>query len=551
MAPAADSMALGRAALSEARWADARASFEAAYAVEPDSAEVLDGLSEARWWLGEWHESRELRERAFARHRANDSRAAAARAAIWLANEYLLAAGNRAAWNGWLERAAGLLEGLPACVEHGWLWFSRGRRIDDPTEMAAACSQALELARRLGDVDLEIVALSQVGRALVAQGRSTEGFARLDEAMAAVNAGEQRSHFTVAEACCNMLTTCEGAADMERLAQWCRVTDEVSRRFNGLTMYSFCRLNHASVLLAQGRFVDAEQELLAGIEMALRGYPTFAATLQAKLAEVRLAQGRLEEAQEFLVGHEDQAASVRPLAKLWLYRGEAEPARNLLLRRLSLVGRDSMQAAPLHALLVEAQLALGDVNAAEAAAKELSSLAAATERSACLAVSDLALGSVASARHDARAWVHFGAALERFVTLEMPFEAARARLGMARALAESDAHGARDMARRAWADFERLGAARELDRASELLRELGVAMGPGRRSEGLLSEREAEVLDCLRFGASNVEIGKRLFISPKTVEHHVSKILGKLGLKSRAAAAAYASKQSRPESDAK
>ncbi|HXK20891.1 MAG TPA: LuxR C-terminal-related transcriptional regulator, partial [Polyangiaceae bacterium] len=133
----------------------------------------------------------------------------------------------------------------------------------------------------------------------------------------------------------------------------------------------------------------------------------------------------------------------------------------------------------------------------------------------------------------------------------MPFEVARARLGMARALTESDVHGARDMARRAWADFERLGALRELDRAGELLRELGVATGPGRRSEGLLSEREAEVLDCLRFGASNVEIGKRLFISPKTVEHHVSKILSKLGLKSRGAAAAYASKQGRPESDAK
>ena len=504
MASVSDSIALGRAALSEARWADARASFEAADAVEPDSAEVLDGLSEARWWLGEWHESRELRERAFTRHRATNARAPAARAAIWLANEYLLAAGNRGAWNGWLTRAAGLLEGLPPCVEHGWLWFSRGRRLDDPTEMAATCGEALELARRLGDVDLEIVALSQVGRALVAQGRATEGFARLDEAMAAVNAGEQRSHFTVAEACCNMLTTCEGAAEMERLAQWCRVTDDVSRRFNGLTMYSFCRLNHASVLLAQGRFVDAEQELLAGIDMALRGYPTFAATLQAKLAEVRLAQGRLDEAAEFLAGHEDKAFSVRALGKLWLYRGEAEPARQLLLRRLSLVSRDSMQAAPLHALLVEVQLALGDVAGAEVAAQELASLAAQTERAACQAAADYACGMVASAQHDARAWVRFEAAFERFVTLEMPFEAARARLGMARALAESDPQGAREVARRAWVDFERLGAARELDRAGELLRELGVAMGPGRRSEGLLSERETEVLDCLRFGASNV-----------------------------------------------
>jgi tetratricopeptide (TPR) repeat protein len=156
MASARDSIALGRAALSEARWAHARGCFEAASALEPDSAEVLDGLSEARWWLGEWHESRELRERAFARHRASGARAEAARAAIWLANEYLLAAGNRAAWNGWLERAAGLLEGLEPCVEHGWLWFSRGRLLDDPTQMAISCGEALELARRLGDVDASV-----------------------------------------------------------------------------------------------------------------------------------------------------------------------------------------------------------------------------------------------------------------------------------------------------------------------------------------------------------------------------------------------------------
>jgi len=84
-----------------------------------------------------------------------------------------------------------------------------------------------------------------------------------------------------------------------------------------------------------------------------------------------------------------------------------------------------------------------------------------------------------------------------------------------------------------------------------VLRELGVGTGPGRRSEGLLSAREQEVLACLSEGLSNSEIGKRLFISPKTVEHHVGKILGKLGLKNRAAAAAYALKRGRSESDTK
>ena len=551
MLSVADSVALGRAALSKAQWAEAQICFERAATEEPDAPEVLDGLSDARWWLGAWHESREIKERAFARYKAIGARRQAASAAIWLANEYLIATGNRAAWNGWLERAAGLLEGEGPCVEQGWLLFARGRRVHDPEEMAIACNQVLELARLTRDIDLEIVALSQFGRALVAQGRATEGFARLDEAMAAVTAGEQRNFLTVCEACCNMLTTCEGAVEMERLSQWCRVTDEVSKRMNGLTMYSFCRLNYASVLFALGRFAEAEQELLAGHERALRGYASFAAQILTKLAEVRVAQGRLAEAAELLAGEEENAASVRPLAKLLLARGEARQATSLLERRLSLVSKDSMQAAPLYALLTEARLGSGDLPGAAEAARCLTAVATLTERAACVAAGEYATGLVALAERDARAWVHFESALARYAALEMPFEVARARLGMARALASADATAAIEMARRARADFERLGALGELARSSEVLRELGVGTGPGKRSEGVLSERETDVLGCLSEGLSNVEIGKRLFISPKTVEHHVGKILSKLGLKTRAAAAVYALKHGKSESDAK
>jgi len=535
-----DAVALGRSALGEARWADARAHFERAAAIDPDCAAVLDGLSEARWWLGEWHESRELRERAFVCHRAADARREAARAAIWLANEYLIATGNRGAWNGWLQRAAGLLEGLEPGVEHGWLWFSRGRRLDDPKKMEDECVRAFNLARSAGDADLEIVAASQIGRALVAQGRSSEGFARLDEAMAAINAGEQSSYFTVCEACCNLLTTCEGAAEMERLVHWCRVTDEISRRVNGLSMFSACRLNHASVLLALGRFEQAEVELRAGLEVVLRSYPAFAAPLHAKLAELRLVQGRLDDAQDFLTGHEDNPVCVLSLAKLWLARGDAQQALQLLTRRLAIVSSDTMQAAPLYSVLVEAQLEVGDISGAAATAQTLLGVGATTARGVYTAAGKYALGLIALAEHDSGAWFEFEAAFQRYVSLEMPLEIAKARLGMAQALALSDPASAREVARRARADFERLGAARGVDRASEVLRELGVGTGPRPRNNGLLSAREAEVLDSLRLGLSNVAIGKRLFISPKTVEHHVSKILGKLGLRSRAAAAAYA-----------
>jgi DNA-binding NarL/FixJ family response regulator len=59
----------------------------------------------------------------------------------------------------------------------------------------------------------------------------------------------------------------------------------------------------------------------------------------------------------------------------------------------------------------------------------------------------------------------------------------------------------------------------------------------------VLTRREGEVLRLLAWGHSNASIAGQLFISAKTVEHHVGRIMHKLGLRSRAEAAAYAVRQ--------
>jgi DNA-binding NarL/FixJ family response regulator len=136
---------------------------------------------------------------------------------------------------------------------------------------------------------------------------------------------------------------------------------------------------------------------------------------------------------------------------------------------------------------------------------------------------------------------HLERALEAFGSLELPLEACRSRLLLARAIAASEPEAAIAEARGALAGLEALGAARDADAAAALLRTLGVkAARSGPRSVGLLTNRELEVLALLGEGLSNPEMAERLFLSRKTVENHVASVLFKLELSGRAEAAAYA-----------
>jgi DNA-binding CsgD family transcriptional regulator len=86
----------------------------------------------------------------------------------------------------------------------------------------------------------------------------------------------------------------------------------------------------------------------------------------------------------------------------------------------------------------------------------------------------------------------------------------------------------------------------EADAAAALMRSLGVKGRSGPRLPTVLSKRETEVLRLLGDGLSNAAIAERLYISPKTAEHHVGRIYAKLGVRGRGEAAAYAARNLGP-----
>jgi DNA-binding CsgD family transcriptional regulator len=544
----ATGVAEGHAALAAGDWERARSEFEGALTESGgDDPEALDGLGRAFWWLRDSRAAVAHRERAYAGFRRQGELARAARLALWLAREYALVWRNEPAANGWTARAERLLaDGAPG-AEEGWLALARSERATDGSESAGLAAAALETALRAGDTDLEVRALAQLGSAEVSLGQVDQGLARFDEAMAAATAGEPTLE-TFADVCCGLMLACDLAGDEERPKQWSRVVDAFLETYDHVPLLAFCRTCCADVHAAAGRIGEAEEELLEAIrELSRAGLRSRCAPPAAKLAAIRVLQGRFAEAQELLEGFEEEPEAVQAAVALRLARGEPRAAAALLERRLAEVERRTPLAATLLAQLVEVRLSSGDHDQAADAAEETAAIAAQTGRERLQAVAALARGRVAAARREEDARPLLEQAVTLFTRLRLTLEAGRARLELARAIAPAEPEAAVDLARRARTELERTGADREADAASALLRELGARGRAGPRSDGLLSKREREVLALLGEGLTNAGIGGRLFISPKTAEHHVGRILAKLELRSRAEAAAYAIRTGRGE----
>ena len=537
-------LARAQQAIEAGEWSAAKTAFEAVLESE-ESGEVLFGLGVALWWLGETEDSLRHWERAYAAFRRRPDPEQAVLAAFYLSLAYRMSLGNHALARGWLGRAASLVEEFDLGPMNGWVLVGRAYVATDtghPQAGEGYAREAREIAREAGDADLELCAISELGAALVELGRVEEGVALLDEAMAGALAGEGGDLDTIVLISCRTITSCSRGGDLARATQWVRAADDFHQRYGSPHLYTTCRTHYGAILFATGKWEQAEQELEAALKIGKGAEPALHAEALAKLAELRLAQGRTEEAARLLAGYEDHPATAYAVAALHLAGGSTAVASSVLRRRLRELDEQSLGGAALVELLAEAEIAQGAVEEAATLAKRLAQLGSGLGSELIVARGERALGCALVAGGDLEAAMsHLERALAAFGRLEMPLDVGRTRLLLARALAAGDPETAIAEARSALACFEDLGAARDADAAAGFLREQGVkAARAGPKGVGVLTKRELEVLGLLGEGLSNPDIAERLFISRKTVEHHVASVLSKLDLRGRGEAAAYA-----------
>jgi len=529
----ADRVAEARAALSSGDAAAARGLLEQ---LEPTGA-VLETMAAASFVLLEHRRAIDEMERAYSAYRAAGDGAGAVRTARILGGLHGSTAGDWAIASGWIARAKSLMSQSPDANERGWVALTEGMFDSSRRSKEAAFAHALEVGRDTGDANLTFAALAYLGASMVHDDRAEEGMVLLDEALAAVMGGEVDNFMVVEEIFCQLFSACEYAQDVGRAEQWIRVGEEVAERRRLPAVSAYCRTHYGGILTAAGRWPEAEAALTEAVRLWALGKRTLVVGALARLADLRVNQGRYDEAATLLGELAGDPEAARPLARLHLARGESRLAKELLERAVRRTDPGSSACLPLLALLVDAQIACGEDTDAT-----IDAMAACAESHPTpYAQASLAMARGRAGEDDPGVWLR--EALDGFIRARLPVEASLCRLELANACRRDSPEVAAAEARAALAYFEKLEAARYADAAAAVLRGLGERVAPSRPTGAVLTRRERDILGLLGAGLSNPEIADRLFISRKTVEHHVGNVLSKLGLRNRAEAAAYAVRQ--------
>jgi class 3 adenylate cyclase len=489
-----DAIERGREAVRRHDWTaaiDTLGAVDEQAQLAPNDRELL-GI--AYWWAGRPDESTEALERAFEQFSSEDRPLDAARVALRLGYEAFRSL-NLPVGGGWLAQAQRLLDGEPESRWHAWLavFASIGAlmetRLDEGIQLL---DEAMAIARRTGNDDALYQAMSFSGMAHTFKGDVRRGAALIDEAAAAAASGKLDLR-TACDIYCNTISACRSVGDLNRAAQWADEGERWMRRQSIGGYPGICRIHRAEVKMLRGEWAEAEREARQAAEELVRyrlldsvGYAHY------EVGEVRLRMGDLDAAAEafdraYELGHDPQPG----LALLQLARGAVDDARRSIDRSLLAAAgtggvADRTMRGRLLPAKVEISLAQGDLPAARAAVEELEELAAEYGQALFRAGALTARGELLLGEDRASEAAHvLGQSWRLWQSTNLPYESACARLHYAEALAaDGDTSTARRDLTAARSVFERLGAARDVERIETLLGADGADAarpGPGDR----------------------------------------------------------------------
>lgn len=473
------------------------------HAEDAERARVLELLALALYSVNRIPEAYPLRREALGVRRRMDDTVGVAM------NEWHL--GRLAAWQAMaaegrkrIHRAREILEPLGESRELALVWISEGANfVGEDNETARSwIERALVVGRRLNDGEVISVALNLLGTMGILEGDGD---------------GEQL---------------------LSEAAQVARVHGLYERTHSALFNLGISLMDAGEPLRAEGVFAEL-LDYVSGVQIER-------CNLDASLARIRLASGRWAESEHLArvslayarTPSDDQALALTTLATLDLRRGGGEWA-SLLDRAEAIVEGydDPGLIAPIVALRAEAAWLHGSLP--DLVPRLRGSLAWATAAPNRWAIGELGLWLILAGDRDRlpdgaaepyrlAATGERRRAAEAFEGRGMPYTAAMA-------LAISDeAEELRDAHDR----FQALGAEAVARKVAHRLRDLGASVPRGprpqtRRNPGGLTDRELEVAQLLADGLSNRQIAEALFVTEKTVGHHVSAVLARLGVERR------------------
>jgi len=458
--------------LEDARAAAARQAWRAAFAaygdVDSQKLEAADheAFGEAAWWSGKLDEAISHRERAYAAYTAAGDLLGAARMALTLNWDYS-GRGSFAVAGGWLANAERLLEGLPEAPEHGRLQLVHALTALFAGELERAVELfdgVYELAKRIGDRDVQMLALSGKGRAYVKAGEIDKGLVLLDEATASAMCGDLRAH-SAGLVYCITISSCQDVGDYRRAAEW---TEAANRWCDKLDLTGFpgaCRIHRAEALRLRGDWPAAEAQALEACE-ELQDFDHFiAASGHYEIGEIRRRRGDFAGAEEAYRVSSEMGRDPQPgLSLLRLAEGKVDAAVAGISRALQDTTDPLSRLRRLPAQ-VEIAIAAGDLRTARAAADEAESIVDSykigNQRAVAFdATLHLARGQILLAEKD---WGSAVTALRRardeWQEVGAPYETACARMLLGTAYTRSgDEHAGIAELEGALAAFEKLGA---------------------------------------------------------------------------------------------